>query len=79
MAQGPTSTAVALSLDTGRTHQLRVHLAAIGHPILGDRLYGGPTADRLHLHAVRLELRHPRDGRPTTVASTVPFVVDPPP
>ncbi|MEK7602724.1 MAG: RluA family pseudouridine synthase [Patescibacteria group bacterium] len=41
---------------TGRTHQIRVHLAHIGHPILGDELYGGPKGDRLYLHASSLEL-----------------------
>jgi len=41
---------------TGRTHQLRVHLAHIGHPILGDELYGGPKAGRMYLHAAELEI-----------------------
>jgi 23S rRNA pseudouridine1911/1915/1917 synthase len=45
-----------LKPTTGRTHQLRVHLAQLGHPILGDTLYGGPAADRLYLHAANLEL-----------------------
>jgi 23S rRNA (cytosine1962-C5)-methyltransferase len=49
---------------TGRTHQIRVHAAAEGFPILGDRWYGGAAASRLHLHAARLEFRHPRSGRP---------------
>jgi 23S rRNA pseudouridine1911/1915/1917 synthase len=52
-------TAVELRLETGRTHQLRVHLSAIGHPIVGDAPYGGPPFERLCLHARRLELRHP--------------------
>jgi RluA family pseudouridine synthase len=77
--QGPTSTVVDLRLDTGRTHQLRVHLAAIGHPILGDRLYGGPPAARLHLHAERLAFPHPRDGRPIEVTAPAPLPVDAPP
>ena len=51
---------------TGRTHQLRVHLASIGHPILGDTLYGGAAeqqaAPRLLLHATLLELAHPATG-----------------
>lgn len=47
---------VALSLETGRTHQARVQLAHAGAPIAGDRLYGGPRAPRLLLHAARLEL-----------------------
>ncbi len=61
---------VKLAPLTGRTHQLRVHLAHIGHPILGDRLYGGAYAGRaagglvrpgLHLHARRIRLPHPAD------------------
>jgi len=45
---------LTVELVTGRTHQIRVHLAAAGHPILGDRIYGGPPAPRLLLHARRL-------------------------
>lgn len=46
--------------ETGRTHQIRVHLAAIGHPIVGDELYGGdPSSAGLHLHALSLEITHP--------------------
>jgi 23S rRNA pseudouridine1911/1915/1917 synthase len=74
--QGASTTLVELELETGRTHQLRVHLAAIGHPILGDRLYGGPPAERLYLHAARLALPHPRDRRPVELASPPPFPVD---
>lgn len=48
---------------TGRTHQLRVHMAAIGHPILGDALYGDPaSAPRLMLHACSLRFAHPLTG-----------------
>ncbi|MBR5909031.1 MAG: RluA family pseudouridine synthase, partial [Schwartzia sp.] len=52
---------VELRPATGRTHQLRVHLAAVGHPILGDDLYGekSPLIDRQALHAFRLDLVHP--------------------
>ena len=54
---------IELEPVTGRTHQLRVHLAAIGHPILGDALYGdAASAPRLLLHATRLALDHPRTG-----------------
>lgn len=52
-------------LDTGRTHQVRVHLAAVGHPVLGDRLYGSRRADevgRALLHAWSLALPHPKSG-----------------
>jgi 23S rRNA-/tRNA-specific pseudouridylate synthase len=50
---------------TGRTHQLRVHLHKLGHPIVGDELYGGPKADRLYLHAERLEITLPSKQRRT--------------
>ena len=55
-----------LKLETGRTHQIRVHLAAIGHPVLGDPLYGVPGGQiglrRQFLHAARLAFAHPADG-----------------
>ena len=53
---------VVARLHTGRTHQIRVHLAHLGHPILGDALYGGAPSDRLWLHAWRLGLKHPVTG-----------------
>ena len=53
---------VVARLHTGRTHQIRVHLAHLGHPILGDTLYGGAPSDRLWLHAWRLGLKHPVTG-----------------
>lgn len=46
-------------LDTGRTHQIRVHLASIGHPIIGDPLYGKKAAQRMLLHAYEMHLHHP--------------------
>ncbi len=59
---------------TGRSHQLRVHLAAIGHPMLGDPFYGDPAAaDRLQLHAARIGFRHPDGGGPVEFAAAVPF------
>ena len=69
---------LALRPHTGRSHQLRVHLAAMGHPILGDALYAPPAvrarAPRLLLHASRLRLPHPAgDGRVLDCASRVPF------
>jgi 23S rRNA pseudouridine1911/1915/1917 synthase len=57
--------ALACRLRTGRTHQIRVHLASIGHPLVGDRTYGGEASagfDRQALHAWRLSLRHPASG-----------------
>ena len=72
------SSRVALEPLTGRSHQLRVHLAAIGHPILGDALYAPPAvrarADRLLLHASGLALAHPaEDGRRLEWSSRAPF------
>ncbi|WP_417493743.1 RluA family pseudouridine synthase [Maricaulis sp.] len=62
---------------TGRTHQLRVHLAWLGHPILGDNLYAPEDAlaasDRLCLHAETLEFRHPDGGAPVRFESPAPF------
>lgn len=66
-------THVALEPITGRTHQLRVHLQAIGHPILGDLLYASPPiaamTQRLMLHASNLTFAHPVDGRTMQFAS----------
>ncbi len=56
MGQGAATAAVELELDTGRKHQLRVHAALAGTPILGDRRYGGSPAPRLALHAASLEV-----------------------
>jgi tRNA pseudouridine32 synthase/23S rRNA pseudouridine746 synthase len=71
------NTRLALEPVTGRTHQLRVHLEAIGHPILGDALYGTPEtaarAGRLLLHACTLALAHPVTGEPLSFTSEVPF------
>ncbi|MBM3116196.1 RluA family pseudouridine synthase [Jeongeupia naejangsanensis] len=67
---------VALEPVTGRTHQLRVHLQAIGHPILGDMLYAGDRAGlapRLLLHAESLSLPHPDDGTLVCFEALAPF------
>ena len=64
-----------LRLETGRTHQIRVHLAAIGHPIIGDRTYGKTTAvrsPRSFLHAWAVEFAHPIDGRRMRVECPLP-------
>jgi tRNA pseudouridine32 synthase/23S rRNA pseudouridine746 synthase len=65
---------VELEPVTGRTHQLRVHMAAIGHPILGDALYGNASsASRLLLHATTLGLSHPLTGAALHFVSSAPF------
>ncbi len=68
---------LAVKPVTGRSHQIRLHLATIGHPILGDPLYADPTAlaaaGRLLLHARELSLAHPDDGRPVSWQSAYPF------
>jgi 23S rRNA pseudouridine1911/1915/1917 synthase len=73
-----------VSIHSGRTHQIRVHLSAIGHPIVGDSLYGGlrrripgdlralARLDHPFLHAERLAFRHPRDGRPLEFTAPLP-------
>jgi tRNA pseudouridine32 synthase / 23S rRNA pseudouridine746 synthase len=66
------TTRVSLQPITGRSHQLRVHMKDLGHPLLGDPIYG-TTANRLHLHASDLVLPHPHDGVPLTLYSPTPF------
>lgn len=69
-------TRVRLNPLTGRSHQLRVHMAHLGHPILGDPLYAtGAAADfpRLMLHAETLRLRHPESNVTMTFSAAVPF------
>ncbi|MGH7804382.1 MAG: RluA family pseudouridine synthase [Candidatus Binatia bacterium] len=63
---------VELEPETGRMHQLRVHLAEIGHPIVGDEKYGGLPAPRLMLHATWIELPHPLGGRPFGIEAEPP-------
>ena len=79
-----TLTLAQVAIHTGRTHQIRVHLSAIGHPIVGDPLYGGlhrrvpgdlravTHLDRPFLHAARLAFKHPADGRRMEFTSALP-------
>ena len=65
---------VRIKLETGRTHQIRVHMAHIGHPLTKDFLYGnGTSGDTYCLHAERLTLPHPRTGEIITLVSEAPF------
>jgi 23S rRNA pseudouridine1911/1915/1917 synthase len=72
-----------LKIDTGRTHQIRVHLAALSHPVVGDGLYGAPrelkdrsgsklALGRNFLHAASIEFKHPRTGAPLRLARPLP-------
>ena len=70
----PERTRVELEPVTGRAHQLRVHLLAIGHPIVGDALYAPQHgAERLLLHASELRFTHPLSGTPIALASPAPL------
>ena len=74
------ATLLECRLETGRTHQIRVHVTAIGHPVVGDDRYGtrgapplpGVPAGRPWLHAAGLSFRHPDDGRPMSFSSPLP-------
>ncbi len=78
LAAGQGAAELELHPETGRMHQLRVHLASLGRPILGDARYGGAltaggaAVPRLMLHARALSFPHPEDGRPATVEAPLP-------
>ncbi len=80
LAAAPHASHLQLTLETGRTHQIRRHLLAIGHPLLGDRVYAtrrvlAPaerTVSRHMLHAARLAFAHPADGRPVEARAPLP-------
>ena len=72
-----------LKIDTGRTHQIRVHMASIGHPVVGDALYGAPAEikaggkgvialERNFLHSTALEFHHPRSGELISLSRPLP-------
>ena len=77
ISHGNNTSYLSLKPVTGRTHQLRVHLNSIGHPILGDRLYAHDPAflltDRLMLHATKIKLMKPADGQWIEFHSACPF------
>jgi 23S rRNA pseudouridine1911/1915/1917 synthase len=74
------ATLLGCRLETGRTHQIRIHLSGLGHPVLGDARYGrawGPAPPRMALHATTLGFAHPADGRPLTFTSPWPADLTP--
>ncbi|MGI9483745.1 MAG: RluA family pseudouridine synthase [Hyphomicrobiales bacterium] len=77
LAREENASLVELTPRTGRSHQLRVHMLALGHPILGDMLYAHSdalaAADRLQLHSTELILHHPDGGKLQTFSSPCPF------
>lgn len=79
IAEGDRIALLDVTLETGRTHQIRVHLSHLGHPILGDRTYGGGGdraralgLERPFLHAYRVAFPHPDDGRTVEVDDPLP-------
>ena len=78
-ARGAGLALLDVGLETGRTHQIRVHLSHLGHPVLGDRVYGGLSdlsralgLERPFLHAFRLTWPDPAGGDPVTVEEPLP-------
>lgn len=66
-----------VTLKTGRKHQIRVHLASLGHPILGDRDYGNKSlSGRLALHAFQLTVHHPISQKPMTFKTKMPKEIE---
>jgi 23S rRNA pseudouridine1911/1915/1917 synthase len=65
-------TFLEVRIGTGRTHQIRVHLASIGHPVAGDRTYGAPGAERLFLHAWKIGFVSPAAGDRVSVEAPLP-------
>ena len=73
LAEAQAHTMLRVRLETGRTHQIRVHLSAIGHPVYADPLYGTPVPDhRLWLHAEKLSFAHPVTGGQLTFEAPIP-------
>jgi RluA family pseudouridine synthase len=72
LASIATASFVSIGLETGRTHQIRVHLAAIGHPLVGDWLYGERNAARPMLHAASIEMPHPITRQLIRIESALP-------
>ena len=72
-------TLVEVKIGTGRTHQIRVHLSSIGHPVAGDRLYGAAANaehDRFFLHAWRIRFTSPATGKLVTIEAPLPVELE---
>jgi 23S rRNA pseudouridine1911/1915/1917 synthase len=69
-------TYLEVRIGTGRTHQIRAHLASIRHPVAGDKLYGAQAADRIFLHAWRIRFDSPATGERVTVEAPLPEELD---
>jgi 23S rRNA pseudouridine1911/1915/1917 synthase len=72
--KGESSALISLKLKTGRTHQIRVHMSSVGHPLIGDDLYGGQkgSIDRQALHSWKVNFFHPFDEMPCSVEAPIP-------
>lgn len=66
-------TYLEVRIGTGRTHQIRVHLSNLGHPVVGDRVYGAPPARRMFLHAWRIAFNSPATGKRVSVEAPLPL------
>ena len=77
LARGRSAALVQARPMTGRTHQIRLHLTASDHPIMGDSFYGGPPAPRLMLHALSLSFDHPVTGQAQTITAPAPSGFEP--
>ncbi len=66
------STLLEIKIGTGRTHQIRAHMASINHPVVGDRLYGARPAERIFLHALRIAFTSPASGERVSVEAPLP-------
>lgn len=72
LATAASGSLIEVILHTGRTHQIRAHLAAIGHPLAGDWLYGERNEARPMLHAAQLDMTHPLTNKPLSVSASLP-------